>query len=200
MELKEYLKLIKNNWRLFLGTMLGLFAVSFGYLLLRPVSYATSLTLNITRSGIQSTTDYRYDDFYRLQADEKFTETVVQWLKSPRVEEDIYEEAGIATAGYSLKRLTKSISADKLSSQLIAVGFSAPDEKSAQKIALATAKIVSQNTQNLNKNQNENTWFEVISSAPVIRLDKINPLLVLAIFFGSVFAAFWVVLTKYYLE
>jgi capsular polysaccharide biosynthesis protein len=196
MELKEYLKIIKNNWRLFLGTMLGLFAISFGYLLLRPVSYATSLTLNITRSGIQNTTDYRYD----LQADEKFTETVVQWLKSPRVEEDIYEEAGIATAGYNLKRLTKSISADKLSSQLIAVGFSAPNEESAKKIALAVGKIVSQNTQNLNKDQNESTWFEVISSAPVIRLDKINPLFILAIFFGSVFAAFWVVLIKHYLE
>jgi len=200
MELKEYLRIIKNNLGVFIGTAVVFFVVIFSYLLLRPASYATSLTLNITRSGIQDTPDYRYDDFYRLQADEKFTETVVQWLKSPRVEEDIFKEAGTDTANYTLKMLAKNITADKLSSQLIAVGFSAPDEKSAQKIALAVAKIVSQNTQNLNKDQKESTWFEVVSSEPVVRLDKINPLFILAIFFGSVFVAFWVVLIKHYLE
>ncbi|MFA5961886.1 MAG: hypothetical protein WC848_04350 [Parcubacteria group bacterium] len=200
MELKEYFKIIKNNLRVFIGTAVVLFAIVSGYLISRPASYATSLTLNVTRSGVQDTPDYKYDDFYRLQADEKFAETVVEWLKSPRVEEDIYTEAGINTADYSLKRLTKSISADKLSSQLIAVSFSAPDEKISHKIASSVAKIVSQNVQNLNKDQNENTWFEVLSSDPVIRIEEASSLVMLAIFCGSIFLAFWAVMFRHYLK
>lgn len=200
MELKEYLKIIKNNSRLFIGIIVGIIAIGVGYFLLRPVSYSTSLTLNITRSGVDNSQDYRYDDFYRLQADEKFTETVVQWLKSPRVEEDIYREAGIDTTDFSLKRLTSSVSAEKSSSQLVAVGFLATDEKSSQKIAMAVSKVISQNVQNLNKDQKENSWFEVISSDPVVKINETNPLIVLAIFLGAIFVAFFGVLIKHYLE
>jgi capsular polysaccharide biosynthesis protein len=200
MELKEYLQIIRRKAKLFSATAAIILVASFGYLFFRPVTYVTSLTLNITRSGVSDTQDYRYDDFYRLQADEKFSETVVQWLKSPRVEEDIYREAGIDTKDYSLKQLAKSISADKLSSQLVAVSFSATDEKIAQKIATAISKIISQNTQSLNKDQNESTWFEVLASAPVVRPNELSPLVVLAIFLGAIFAAFWGVMIKHYLE
>lgn len=200
MELKEYLKIIKSNPGLFIGIFVGILAIGLGYFILRPISYSTSLTLNITRSGVEDSQSYKYDDFYRLQADEKFTETVVQWLKSPRVEEDIYREAGIDTADFSLKRLTSSIGADKLSSQLVAVGFSSPNEKISQRIALAVSKIISQNVQNLNKDQKESTWFEVISGNPVIKINEISPLIVLAIFSGAIFVAFFWVLIKDYLE
>ncbi len=200
MELKEYLKIIKNNFWLFIGIIVGVLAIGLGYFLFRPASYSTSLTLNITRSGVDNSQDYRYDDFYRLQADEKFTETVVQWLKSPRVEADIYDEAGINTADFSLKRLANSISAEKLSSQLVAVGFSTADEKSSQKIAQAISKIISQNVQNLNKDQKENNWFEIISGDPVVKINETSPLIMLAIFLGAIFVAFFGVLIKHYLE
>jgi capsular polysaccharide biosynthesis protein len=90
--------------------------------------------------------------------------------------------------------------AEKMSSQVVAVSFSAPSQKIAQNIAASISKNISQNTESLNKDQNDNTWFEVISENPIIKIDEISPLIVLAIFLGAIFAAFWVVMVKYYLE
>ncbi len=172
----------------------------FIYVFFKPASYTTSLTLNITRIGTQNTDNYKYDAFYRLQADEKFAETLVEWLKSPRIEEKIFEEAGINTSNYSLKNLSKSIKAEKMSSQIVSVRFSSSNKKSASDIAAAISKIISQNTQNLNKEQKNETWFEVIFESPVIKIDKISLLAIVFSFLGAIFAGFMAVMIKHYLS
>lgn len=198
MELKEYIQIIKKHFQLFISTVIIIILASFAYFFFRPVSFATSLTLNITRSGSQDTSEYKYDDFYRLQADEKFAETLVQWLGSPRVVEDIYKEAGINTQNRTLRQLGKSIKAEKMSSQVVAVNFSSKDNKTAQNIAGAISKVISKNIKDLNKEQSEKTWFEVIFENPVTKVDKISLLAILAVISFAVFAAFWVVMIRHY--
>jgi capsular polysaccharide biosynthesis protein len=200
MELKEYFVIIKKNSRLFLLTAIFILAVASAFLYSRPVSYTASLILNITRSGVQNTENYKYDNFYRLQADEKFSETLVEWLRSPIVEEEIFREAGINTSTFSLKQLAKSIKAEKMSSQVVSVSFSALSKKDAQNIAQAVSKIISQKTQELDKDQKDSTWFQVISETPVIRLDKISLLTAIFVFLGAFFVAFWISMLKHYLE
>lgn len=200
MELKEYIQIIHKNIKLFVSVAVVIIAVALVYFYLCPVSYTASLTLNITRSGSQDTSEYKYDDFYRLQADEKFAETLVQWLKNPRIVEDIYKEAGINTQDYDLKRLGKSIKAEKLSSQVVLANFSASDSKTAQNIAQAISRIISKNTEDLNKDQTEKTWFEVIFQNPVVKVNKIGWLVMLAVAFFAVFTAFWVVMVKHYMS
>jgi capsular polysaccharide biosynthesis protein len=200
MELKEYIQIIKKNIKLFLAVIVAIIIAVSAYFYSRPVSYAVSMTLNITRSGAQSTDSYKYDDFYRLQADEKFAETIVQWIGSPRAEEDILKDAGINTKNYSLKQLRKSIKAEKLSSQVLSITFSASSEKISQNIAQSISKIISENTQSLNKDQAENAWFEVIFENPVIRINQVDFLMILAVLFGAIFTAFWIVMIKHYLE
>ena len=200
MELKEYIGIIKKNIKLFLSVMAGIIMFVFAYFFFRPVSYTTSLTLNITRSGSQDTSEYKYDDFYRLQADEKFAETLVQWLGSPRIVEDIYREAGINTQDYTLRQLGKSIKAEKLSSQVVSVTFHSSDNKTAQNIAGAISEVISKNTEDLNKNQSEKTWFEVVFENPVTKIDKASWLTAMIVVLFSVFAAFWVVMIRHYLE
>ncbi len=200
MELKEYFLIIKKHLKLF-GTISAI--VIFGalaYFIFRPAAFNVSLTLNITRLGTQNSDSYKYDDFYRLQADEKFAETVVEWLKSPRIEEDIYTNSGVNTTDYSLKRLSGGIVAEKRSSQIVAVSFSAPNQKMAQSIALSVSKIISQNIQSLNQDQKETVWFEISSAEPVIRPNEINPFVVPIVFLGAIFLAFFGVLFKHYLE
>ncbi len=201
MDLKEYLKIIKKHRKLFLSVILGVVIVSLGYFYFAPVRYDASLTLNITRSGAQETTDYKYDDFYRLQADEKFADTLVEWLKSPRVASDIYATAGISSDSFDLKKLTKSFSAEKRSSQIVAVNFSAPSQTQAQKISDGIKKIISANSDELNKDQKENNWFKVVSASPVIVAYHPAYLIIfLASLSMGIFLAFWGVLMKHYLE
>lgn len=201
MEIREYAEIIKKQSRLFLGIIILLITAAFLYFYLLPVSYNTSITLNITRIGVQKTDQYKYDDFYRIQADDKFSETVVEWLKSPRIISDIYQESGIDPKNLSLRQLSKAIKPEKLSSQVISVSYSSPDQKTAQNIAKAATKIISQNTQNLNKDQGEETWFEVVSQEPVIRKNIANPVIILIVsLLVGIFLAFWVVMVKHYLK
>lgn len=124
MEFKEYLAIIKSNFKLFGSIVAIVILASFSYFYLKPISYEASLVLNITRSGLQKSDQYKFDDFYRLQADEKFAETLVQWIKSPRVALDIWTAAGNSPENLSLKQLTKLFKAEKLSSQIVSVKFS----------------------------------------------------------------------------
>ncbi|PIP27637.1 MAG: hypothetical protein COX30_00775 [Candidatus Moranbacteria bacterium CG23_combo_of_CG06-09_8_20_14_all_39_10] len=201
MELKEYFKILKENAKLFVFAVVLIVVGSFIYFALKPISYGVSLALNITRSGVQQTTDYRYDDFYRLQADEKFSETVVQWLKNPRTAMDIYAKAGIDSDKMSLRQLAKIFVVEKLSAQIVSVSFSATSENSAKKIAEAVSEVVAINTESMNKNQNEDTWFAVVAQNPVIVRDKISPFIIfLASLAVGIFVGFWLVMLKHYLK
>jgi len=201
MELKEYFKILKENAKLFVFAVVLIVVGSFIYFALKPISYGVSLALNITRSGVQQTTDYRYDDFYRLQADEKFSETVVQWLKNPRTAMDIYAKAGIDSDKMSLRQLAKIFVVEKLSAQIVSVSFSATSENSAKKIAEAVSEVVAINTESMNKNQNEDTWFAVVAQNPVIVRDEISPFIIfLASLAVGIFVGFWLVMLKHYLK
>jgi len=200
MELKEYFKILKDNAKIFWGVVILVVAGSYAYFQLRPVSYLTSLALNISRQGKQETSEYKYDDFYRLQADEKFAETIVQWLQSPRTVTDIYAKAGIDTRQLTLRQLSKSLKAEKLSSQLVAVKFSAVNETAAQKISHSLVTVISENTENLNQKQNENTWFAIMAHEPIIAKNIFDPLNVLIVsLIVGIFVAFWSVLFRHYM-
>jgi len=201
MELKEYWRIIKkDSWTLFLIVIISVLG-AVAYFGLRPVSYDVSLALNVTRSGTQKTDQYRYDDFYRLQADEKFSETVVEWLKDPRIAADIYSRAGIDTSRLNLKQLSKIFNPEKLSSQMVSISFSARDESSARKISDSVSGIVTKNVEALNEDQNEDTWFRIKAQEPVIVKSRGNiwTMLVFPLLAG-IFVGLWAVMVRHYLK
>lgn len=201
MEFKEYLAIIKSNFKLFGSIVAIVILASFSYFYLKPISYEASLVLNITRSGLQKSDQYKFDDFYRLQADEKFAETLVQWIKSPRVALDIWTAAGNSSENLSLKQLTKLFKAEKLSSQIVSVKFSTANPETAKKISDSIIKIVSRETAALNQDQQEENWFEIVALSPVILISRVNPfLLFLATLAMGIFLGFWIVLVRHYLK
>lgn len=201
MELKEYLRIIKKDIKVFLAIVGAVVIAAAAYFYLRPTTFSTSLTLDVTRKGAQDTADYKYDGFYRIQADEKFAETVVQWLKSPRVIAEVMKEADMNSQDMSLKKLSKVVKPEKMSSQVISVTYSSSDPKTAQNMATALQKIISKNTDNLNKDQREDAWFEVVAHDHITKRDIFNPVMILivAVLIG-IFAAFWVVMIRHYLN
>lgn len=201
MELKEYFKIIKNDATTFLTVAAIVVLGAFAYFVFRPVAYETSLALNITRSGVQETSAYRYDDFYRLQADEKFADTLVEWLKNPRIASDIYDQAGIPTERLSLRRLGKIFAPEKRSAQLVTVSFAAENPDKARKISAALVRVVSKNIEVLNRDQKESGWFQIIAGEPVIvKRDFSAPLVLAFSLLAGIFLAFWIVLVRHYLK
>ncbi|MFC1608874.1 hypothetical protein ACFL2R_00715 [Patescibacteria group bacterium] len=191
MELREYVEIFRKNLKYFFITVLLVFVVGFGIYAAMPNNYKATLDLNVTRTGREITGAYRYDSFYRLQADERFADTVVRWLGSERVKMDVRDHAKVAT--------DLNLKAKRLSSQMIEVTFVVPAISDAEKVASSVSQFVNNNAKELNKYQKERSWFRVISSDPYVSGNKINFLKLVAVCLSiSIFLGFWTVFAVHY--
>jgi capsular polysaccharide biosynthesis protein len=168
MELREYYKILKINVSVIVYTIVIAVIVIYAWSVRTSQTYNASLLINISRSETQSTADYRYDQFYRLQADDKFAETVAEWLKSPGVSQDIFAKAGINSDQKTMRDLSKSFQAEKLSSNLIGVRYSTEASDEAAKIAPAIESILTDKTKSLNAAAKDPDWFQVNASNFII--------------------------------
>jgi capsular polysaccharide biosynthesis protein len=195
MELKEYYKILRTNVSVVIYTVLIAIVGVYAWSMKQSGNYNTSLILNISREETQSTADYRYDQFYRIQADEKFAETIQQWLKSPGIVSEIFEKSGIEQQeDKSLRQLSKSFGAEKLSPEVVEVRYSAASSDDAKKIGDAIGRAISDKTKSLNVEAKDPSWFSVSPSNLIILKNtqdlRINLSIAAAIglFFGILFA------------
>lgn len=200
MEFKELIAVFQKQRSFFFGVVVFFLASAFLWQNNQRPVYEATLLLNIGRGGVQATTEYTYDSFYRLQADERFADTVVRWLTTPRVVEDIYTDANLVQKMTAEKNLKKVFKAGRLSSQVIEVSYSGENEKSLTQLTASVTKILNRYTESLNKENKETNWFVVIGSDPVIRDARIGLNLALAVsLVVGLFVAFWAVLLRHYL-
>ena len=168
MELREYYKILKANVSVVIYTVVIAVVVAYAWSVRQSQTYSASLLLNIGRTETQSTGDYRFDQFYRLQADDKFSETVAEWLKSPGVAKNIFDKAGVSSDQKTMRNLSKSFQAEKLSSNLVSVRYSTETNEESGKIAPAIASVVSEKTKTLNADARDPNWFQIGASDLII--------------------------------
>lgn len=202
MELKEYCEILKKNISVVIyATVITVIAV-YAWSVKQSETYSTSLLLNIGRIETQSTADYRFDQFYRIQADDKFSDTVSEWLKMPGVVQEISGKAGLKSDGKSLRQLAKTFNADKMSSQIIEVRFSPASPEEAEKISGAIASVISEKTKALNADARDPNWFKAdpsnLITAKNVQDLRIN--LSVAALVGLVFGIFFAFVKHYISE
>ncbi|MEA3323285.1 MAG: hypothetical protein U9Q12_03605 [Patescibacteria group bacterium] len=195
MELREFFAIFGVHKKLFWG-IIGLFVIgSLIFYFLQEQTYKTYVNINITRSGVDETFEYTYDSFYRLQADSKFADTVVEWMKTPYVLEQIFDngsDGAINQKGF--------LHADRMSSQTIAVTFVTATKKEAQNIAKNLNRTLNEETQKLNKIQKQENWFVIFSNDPITGDNRLSLFFVLTVGFAiGLFISFWAVMIKHYI-
>lgn len=201
MELRDAIDIFRKQARIFWMIVGVCIFLAFVWQRVQPESLEATLLLNISRSSIQNTPDYMYDGFYRLQADERFADTVVRWLGSPRIVEDIYGASRMDVSDMSARSLGHIFAAKRLSSQMIEVSFRHPDDKVLERMSRAIVSVLNTYTESLNKESKEASWFVVIGSDPVIRDARVTlPLALVIGFLSGLFIGFWTVLTRYYFD
>ena len=171
MELKEYLKIIKRGISLVLSLTLLVGLAALIFTASQETLYETSLSLSISRADTQETLDYKYDQYYAIQASELFANTVEQWLKSPEVATKIYQKAEVELPVKSLRKLTKKFRANKMASQYVEVGFKAKSKDEAKRISSATLAVL-QDKAALLSQVDRTALFSIIGAEPVIVEDK----------------------------
>jgi capsular polysaccharide biosynthesis protein len=165
MELREYYKILKKNIYVVVYAVLIFAVLAYIWSIRTAETYSSSLLLNVSRIENQSSTDYRYDQFYRLQADDKFSETVSEWLKSPGVVQEIFKKADLNSDGKSIRQLRKTFQAEKMSPEIIEVRFSPKDSDEGKKIADAISSVISEKIKDINAPANDPNWFRIEPSS-----------------------------------
>lgn len=201
MELRTIILLFRKDYKVFFGIIASFLFLGTLFFIFQGKGYDVSLTFSITRDSAAESTDYSYDDFYRLQADERFADTVVRWLQSPRIVEDIYTVAGIDTTSWSLRTLKNAFGSQRLSSQIIAINYAAQSHDQAEEIGKAAANKINQLAADLNAQQNETGWFIILSEEPIVKAHQYSLIQILTIIgIIGLFTAFWTVIIRYYLR
>jgi len=142
---------------------------------------------------MHETTEYTYDQFYRLQADERFADTVVRWVADPSVRESIRRRADAEETAID------SLSAKRLSSQVIHVRYRATSPLGFGRMAETVPAVLNEASARIDVASGHPDWFMLVSDEPVIR-DARLPIGFL-VGFGSaigLFVGFWSVLAVWY--
>lgn len=201
MELREYYKILKSNISVVIYVVIIAVVATYAWSVRQSQIYSASLLLNISRTETQNSADYRYDQFYRLEADEKFAKTVVEWLKAPGIAREIITKSDVTTGEKSLRQLSKSFRAQNLSSQIIDVRFSAKSEDEAKKIKNSIESIVSEKTAGLNASASDPDWFEIKASDFIFVKNIQNiPLNLTIAALAGIFAGIFLAFGKHYIS
>ena len=193
MDCREFCHIFFIRRTLFLGVMTGSLLLALFVFRFQPSRYETDLLLNVARSGMRETDEYTYDQFYRLQADERFADTVVRWAEEPSVREAIRERAGAGDG------VVDSLSAKRLSSQVVHVRYSARDSSDFGRMAEAVPATFNESSARINELSRNPDWFMLVADRPVMRDARLSFgfLLGLGTMLGA-FAGFWTVLAAWY--
>lgn len=201
MELKEIFSIFRANKKVFWLTLLIILVLGVAAKIFWPAGFRSTLMLNVTRQSTQDTKDYRFDDFYRLQADERFADTVVRWLEAPRLATNIYQDAGIPTSGMKVWKLSRLFKAERLSSQMLSVEYFTPTTQVADDLSTSIEVVLNKEIDKLNRLQSENNWFRIVGSQPVVEDQRPSWLFVAAAALVlGLFLGFWAVFLRHYLR
>jgi len=168
MELREYIKILGRNISTIVYTVIIFVIVVYIWSAEQSKLFTTELLLNIGRLDNQSTAEYKFDEFYRVQADEKFAKNIEEWLKIPGVISSIFVDAGIKDEPGTIGGRNVNFQATAISPESVKVKFSVATEDEARKLGGSVGKIIDNKTTTLNSEAKDPNWFKVSSDNLII--------------------------------
>ena len=200
MELKEYLKIVKKNFKLIIIIGIITAVSAFVFSVAQPIEYETSLSLTIAKDKTQTTDDFKYDGYYALQSSEIMANSIEQWLKSPETVNAIYRRAQVDSEFKNIKSYTKKFIAKKMSSQYVEVKFKSSATEEAKKISTATTEIINAKVEKLKESSEQEISFLVSSENPVIVESRPDAILnlIIGLISGMALGVFVVFLRRYF--
>ncbi len=203
MELREYLKIVRKSLPLLIVLAAAFGTLAFLVSQNLPATYTTSLTLYVKRQATEPSADYyTFDGYYSQQAAEKFTETVVGFLKSKDILLASAKLADLPTNQESLERLESSIKIRQVAPQLVSLKVEQKDGWAAKKICTAVAQATTERINLLNQTGDKSISVDLLNPEPLV--EKNEPKVVLnslvGILVGTLLAFLYVFLKEYFAD
>lgn len=201
MELREYLKIVRKSLPLLvvLAAALGMLAFLFSQRL--PTTHTASLTFYVKRQATEAREDYyTFDGYYSQQAAEKFTETVVGFLKSKDILLASAKLVKLPTDQGSLEQLEGSIKIKQVAPQLVNLEVTKEDAEAARTFCTALAQATTERINLLNQTGDKAISVDLLNAEPLV--EKNAPKVVLnslvGVLIGALLASFYIFLKEYF--
>lgn len=193
MEFKQFLLVVWKRKNIFLFILLSVIFLVMVWFYSQPDKYDVIFSIDIVRENYQKTKDYRYDQFYRLQADEKFSDTIVNWLSdlsfNQKIRKNFREKA----------LFMENLRAEKLSANYLRVSFNTKNDGDFLIISNSIKKVLEEKISETNGLAQDPEWFSVLVGDPVISKREFNfGLIFIGAFLSGVLLAVFVSLFHYY--
>lgn len=108
-------------------------------------TYEVHFSYLVSLSARDNVNEYRFDGFYALQATDLFAATLAKWAAAPEVVVRAYQEAGLEVPSEDPRTLTRSVRAEKVAPQLVAVTVRSQSRDVAEALAVGLQDVIAQN-------------------------------------------------------
>lgn len=145
MELGDYLRLLTRRWWLMvvplvvIGLLAGMWAAR------QPTTYDGFASVSFVKKSEEAAVqraDYRFDNFYSLQAGQLLTAAVHGWLADATAIAAIYDAAKVPRPAAPVSRYSKVIRTTSLPGATLTVQTNAPTAREAEALASEATRFV----------------------------------------------------------
>lgn len=198
MELRDFLNLFIQRKQLVFGIVIFALLVGLFAYRLQTQWYEGEVLLSVTRQGSEATAEYQYDQYYRLQADERMADTIARYLETSIGRQETARRAALSADREKEFSLSK-VAALRLSPSLIKVTYPALTPTEADRIAAALAETAERHIASLNEQAANRNWFTLVPSEAFSQDGRFTLPVALGIGLAAgIFVAFWTVLGLWY--
>lgn len=193
------IKVIKSAQGLFWGIWAMTIIIAMLWFVTRPKLYDVSVGISIGRKAVQQSDQYQYDQYYRVQADEKYADTIVQWLKDPYLVQAIFRQAEVAVPTGGMRSFKAVFDAEKLAPEYINVSFRVERPEDAEKISKSLRSELNKKNAEINPEESDPEWFALVFGENIVRPYTISLVILLsAAAVGGLILAITAVLVRHY--
>lgn len=198
MELRQFVGLFIKEKRLI--TIIIIVALFIGLFVYRLQGqwYTNTVLLSVTRIAPEETMEYRYDQLYRLQADERMADTVARYLESGIGMKQVADGADLNEVSAKFF-IDGKVEALRTSSQLIQVSYRTKTPLEADRVGDVLHETGERYVVSLNEQAKDRNWFTLLATDAFVKDGRFTFLRAFGIAFViGALIAFWTVLIRWY--
>ncbi|MBU2025678.1 MAG: LapA family protein [Patescibacteria group bacterium] len=199
MELARLFLIIKKNITLILSSGVIACVFSLVFFNLKPLTYRVFFAITTCQTGIDSSADFQYDNYYSQQAISIFNESLKEWPRDPQIVKAAFEQSQSDLERLSPRQRKRIISVKKLAPNYLEISFIAKDEREARLIYDNLCRALEQKLADLGKDKI--VWFKLKFSQPLITQNQWNISLVIIVsFLSGALAGLMISLLRHYFK
>ena len=176
MEIYEYFKAIKNNWKIFVAIVLIVTGLVFILTKRQQDQYEGMISLTIMKKNMLSQEDinfFLYENYYAMESSGLYVDTIENWLHSAGIVKSIYDQAGLKAPELVLKDYSK-VFQSKTSTEttnVLNVTTQTKNKKDCEKLLKAMVEVVQKENLRIAKDDPQRS-YDIFASRSLIVIKK----------------------------